>query len=353
MAQYTFGVELEMLIRPNELTESKLKPIGFFSNITRELNGDYDANREIVHKYLAFFLSHCRLPTIVRGAKVFEKQHENGNKDYSVWAVEHDPSVQESQGYYSTELVSPIFKLGLQSHKWKDEIEKIWEIIKDSHSVGKHFSASTHVHIRPAALKFSIGEVKQLCKGFLIFDRIIRETLPPESAAQGWCCNNAHKRDGDVERPEVGELIHPELARHYDRDPTWPQCHRLVRWIDDRHVAWNLQPLLQSDKRQTIEFRMGPPALSSTDTRHWIAFTACFVHFCLEFDFENVARSLGLARYRQQSVLQCVKKIFVYRKFKNKLSASAAALGLSDELRMPEYLSEHVTLTGYDTDLDS
>lgn len=94
--------------------------------------------------------------------------------------------------------------------------------------------------------------------------------------------------------------------------------HLVHNGCKDREVAWNLLPVLENDKRGTIEFRLPPQVEELVSAQYWIAFTYAFVHHCLNVNFDKV-KSFPASPLQLEEAIQNSAKELDISKFLQKL----------------------------------
>jgi hypothetical protein len=100
-----FGIELEMGLRPSAAALEKLKLYYGFDDSAQghqsitgvRYPGPRDENRALIHRYICDVLFYNGMSA---------EYHEAGKApDYTLWQIEDDPSVTESQQDYMTCIV--------------------------------------------------------------------------------------------------------------------------------------------------------------------------------------------------------------------------------------------------------
>lgn len=271
-----FGVELELVVRPKpdaiDLMEDNFQYIDSEEAHRNDMSGKRDENRR---RIVAFLREYFRLDS-------FEADvNDEGERDYTRWIVEEDPSIQEDVGpNYGIEVVSPIQDAN-NIKRWKETFDMIWAGIEkyfDIVTEPRHM-CSTHVHISPAG-GYSIDQARRVAKGVILFQNSIAEMTSAanqtnsEYAVMPDFPNELLSRVDGMDRGQLVDAMVPLIAGLAER----------------RFVAWNFMPLDDQDPRGTIEFRQAPHATTAKDVKRWILFTISFIEICLHVDFDIVQR---------------------------------------------------------------
>ncbi|KAK4249196.1 hypothetical protein C7999DRAFT_39747 [Corynascus novoguineensis] len=248
---FTFGVEIELLLKPKEGTDlyEDLKNYHFDPTIQPGPTVEKtkrDHNRNAIRQALAVALTGFNIPATMEGS------------GYRTWYVKEEGSLTEvvdarGGGYWAIEL-----NFDIQLTR----------------------GCSMHVHIAPKP-NWDASSLRNFMKAAGVFDDAIMKIMPADRKMNPWARSNFH--DG----PKAEGKVPPKMKRAFDEVPakTWKpffalfdsakmKAHLLLEWGQDRCVAWNFGPLSRCG---TVEFRRPPGVMAATDAQKWAAFAVAFV----------------------------------------------------------------------------
>ena len=151
MLKYTFGMELELLVRPKGIVLSAL-------DRSRGCEDSYEAHQDEWEKrhnnnrmeIMSIICDVLAQVEVEASVNLGDKDAEEHDKDYSVWNIEHDPSIDEKVLDPSTGLLrfSPFCKCSISqevllqsTYKLLDDVELISPILRSHEDEGEdHFS---------------------------------------------------------------------------------------------------------------------------------------------------------------------------------------------------------------------
>ncbi|KAH9908333.1 hypothetical protein F4778DRAFT_344222 [Xylariomycetidae sp. FL2044] len=275
-----FGIEMEMLVKPNDNLKNPLKRYGWNPSITpSSVNVDKHGNRKALRKALAETLTINGLPAgLIPG-------------DYDQWTVADEPSLDEKGEFWRIELVSRVMD---SSDPWNSEIDTLFDVVRDCCEILLTKGCATHVHVSPSKTResrYTVQQLHQLLKSIAAYDDAITKLMPPDRKNNEWAESNLHS-------PKTL----PAFKTAYQSVPTstWKPLFNLFDKIQEkeyihkelfksRSVSWNFANVV--DMCGTVEFRRPPGVELSEDANHWIAFTLGFVAHGLTFEWSSVLGS--------------------------------------------------------------
>tara|TARA_Y100000590_G_scaffold80185_1_gene89024 strand:- start:291 stop:1121 length:831 start_codon:yes stop_codon:yes gene_type:complete len=136
-----YGIELELVLE-----------------LPNKIRNNVDNNRKIEHfsKIMKYDLKDINI--VFSPGKDIE--------DYSQWTILEDNSLECNSDSFTLELVSPIITNKEKSFR---ELEKILTFLK-KFNVSTNETCSYHLHISPQTGPFSLTDLKQISKFFLLFE---------------------------------------------------------------------------------------------------------------------------------------------------------------------------------------
>jgi hypothetical protein len=153
-------------------------------------------------------------------------------------------------------------------------------------------SCGTHVHVSPEGrfmweYPYTLDELKCIAKAVIYYDPAVTLILPSERKACSYSRSNV--------------LENAQLKGVYNAVRTYGYGY-IFGWIDSfpdhetissvvsctKFVAWNFQNAV-SGGCGTVEFRRPPQVTTAEATKHWIAFTLCFIKGSLDCDFSQMS----------------------------------------------------------------
>ncbi|KAI9785617.1 MAG: hypothetical protein M1816_000364 [Peltula sp. TS41687] len=277
MSALTFGVELETLT----LSES----YGYNPERSADPGRGRRDNRAKIRTALADDIREANVPAVTAEAA------DAGNFD--AWIVGWDASIKETNpsnhwlGFYGVEIVSRVLSA---SGNWAEEIDMVWAALKNGFDLKMDTSCNMHIHMRRLQ-PFAISDIKLFIKSAAYFDNIISSYLPKHRRLRPWAQSNF---DGPTAVPvmrgkyrEATETGHfDQLFGHIDGFNDFRALCEI--WLAGSSHAIQFQNVV--DGCGTIEFRSPPQSRNAMDTRHWIAFSLCFLQFSLSGDLGGRTR---------------------------------------------------------------
>ncbi|KAF8870757.1 putative amidoligase, partial [Gymnopilus junonius] len=246
----TFGVEIELLVKPLPELDSFLMEKGFDRK-----------NRNLIYEGIVSVLSGVSISSKIRDPSKKEPQ------EFHNWYITYDSSISERPEFYAVELVSPIFS-STNPQEWKESVNAIWMALNANFEVSMDSSCGTHIHVGTPE-KFSFEDLKKIAKGTVYYQPAL-ETIMPQGRETKFCKANI--------------LESSSLKTAYD-DAQRIGYRSLFQWVNDlqdkqalatamspnKTVSWNFKNVIENCG--TVEFRRPPQVDSELMTRHWIAFT--------------------------------------------------------------------------------
>ncbi|PGH31963.1 hypothetical protein GX50_05228 [[Emmonsia] crescens] len=260
---FAFGIELELLLMPNEIIKDVLREHGFQGSNNATSAGK-DANRLAMCKALVGHLILADIPA----------QLNTGT--YESWTVADEPVLDEVEGYWRCEIVSRILQT---TSDWQEEIKTVLLTIRSNFNICLTSECAMHVHISPSEVTtFDTRQLKQIIKGVMYYDRALIKIMPSLHKDNPYCMPNTKYIQklktlyDDVSQnswatafnacDQSGQLIQSILFAHEFDKPQNCYCF------------WNFQNITTCG---TIEFH-GPPGVQmAADANHWVCVTLGFV----------------------------------------------------------------------------
>ncbi|KAL2017758.1 hypothetical protein VTK56DRAFT_1676 [Thermocarpiscus australiensis] len=283
----TFGVEMELLVKPKPALNQLLKE-GNFNHAVQPNHQDdaaKEANRRALRLALANVLTDAGVETKLEVAK------------YASWTVIKEASLTEvtdarGGGYWAIELVSPV--LSTQAFDWPKQFQIIFEALDMSCDILLSTGCSMHVHVGLGVNEhWPLAPRVRLVKAIAVFDEAIMRIMPADRKMNPWA--RSRFRDIDTNDPAVKpSSAEPDLKKAFDEVPTksWKPLFDIFDAIkmkqmvfrklgQARHVSMNFANV-DNEKCNTVEFRRPPGVKTATDAQKWAAFTVAFVRAAIE-----------------------------------------------------------------------
>ena len=217
--------------------------------------------------------------------------------DYSTWIVTEDTSLSgDNYDCLALELISPIiYDVGTQLLEL-DEILSFFQLF----DVHVNSTCGFHLHISQKEKPFSLNELKQISKMFIILEPIL-DSANKERISNVYCqsnCNNIYFKDLSV----------PTIINRIDHANTTKELVYVMNPLDSEHelmgeftkkelyfyseynrlqrfYKMNLTNLL--NHKQTIEIRSHRGTTNIHDILKWIEMWCFIIHFSKLFPTEN------------------------------------------------------------------
>ena len=182
---------------------------------------------------------------------------------------------------YDTSMSDKERMNGEFSRNWRQEIEKLWEVVGDRlspHAESYKF-CSTHVHISfDGYMRTPRDKAQSIIMAAIYFEDAIRGLMPrfrkdSKTGDHDYIRSNLYQeqtpqKQFDITMQEVWRRIRSTQCLEDLRDLVCSvQGHR-----SSSYYKWNVRGLSGS----TIEFRQPPPSRCAQDTIDWIDFTVAF-----------------------------------------------------------------------------
>ncbi|KIH90977.1 hypothetical protein SPBR_09043 [Sporothrix brasiliensis 5110] len=265
--QFTFGVELELYLRPKNTAEidTAKEVVGWGGDSQRK--GHYrDKIQDLVHEILTTHTFKCVLGM---------------SKDYEDWSVTEDGSLVrgEPDGYFGVELVSDVMSTDTP---WAPVIFKIYSILGSHFDIATSQLSGTHVHVRPHNVNgdvWKVDEVRAILKALCVLDQPFTAMLPPSRRDTFYTRSLLSDQNGKVNKlclfaDDVRNGRPEQLFGFLDQLETTTEAGKL---FEDRFYYVNLKALPGG----TIEFRFPPPAETAEKACHWILWVLSFARGCI------------------------------------------------------------------------
>ncbi|KAI5458293.1 hypothetical protein BGZ63DRAFT_407578 [Mariannaea sp. PMI_226] len=279
----SFGIEIELLIRPKPLPKMR-------DYLTRFGWGNQDTKKLALRRALAKLITQASIACDVT-------HHEQGGVTiYDAWTVADEPALDQPPGYYGLEFISRV--LDTTTH-WVFEISTVFRVIHQYCDILVSSGCSTHVHMSPMLpRKFTRNDVIKVMMAAAYFDDPITRMMPPDRKDNEWAKSNflPHKAVADeiwtaysqVSVRTWGHMFQvcQKAVLELKPDSMWQKIASL-QIFRDKYLAWNIKPLQDCG---TIEFRRPPGVSNAQDACHWVAFSLGFMSSALSTSLDS-ARS--------------------------------------------------------------
>ncbi|KAI8626748.1 putative amidoligase enzyme-domain-containing protein [Xylariaceae sp. FL1651] len=263
MADYHFGIEIEVLVKPHKIRNPLIE------------------KHALYYEKLAAALRN-------RGLKSQADSLQNGYskhpEHYDKWWITKDSSLGNPEHLIPMEAVSPV--LGCRAH-WEGEIDKFWAAMRAVfHMPERSPKCGSHIHIsRGQSQRFTLPQLKTIAYGIVIYEPLVLQLLMVDRAENTYCMPNTQRstrlRQCGTNWAAIAQLINSATSNEMLRD--------IMQ--DNRYVLWNFDHILPG-RSGTIEFRGGRCLRGEIRTKRWIAFTVAITHAFLSMnDITHPSRS--------------------------------------------------------------
>ncbi|EFR04945.1 hypothetical protein MGYG_07946 [Nannizzia gypsea CBS 118893] len=242
----SFGVEMELLVKPKDNLFPMLVEYGYKQNNIQRIN------RNVVHA------------VIVKKFLEEEFPMELATEDSQYicnWLVASDSSIKESSGFFGVEVITRI----LYTNKdWVEEINDFWEILNLHFEILVDPSCGTHIHVRPVE-GYTLVQLKSIAKLTTVFQPAITALIPVWRQNADWCRPNAEIVEPMQRAQQQGRrALFDWIDSIPSKDSLWEEVS------PNKIVAWNFRNA-QENGCGTVEYRQPPPVGSRNETKRWIA----------------------------------------------------------------------------------
>lgn len=182
------------------------------------------------------------------------------------------------------ELVSPIFTLEDTSH-WHLQLSDVWGVLTGPFNTTTSNQCSTHIHTSPADGAWKNGELRNVAKAVVYFERAIDALMPPARRTNIWCQSNRYNCTlRDYTMVEIFQRIDATqtaqdvagLMCAFSKHSTLGKSKGADKDFVHNTFRWNFESLVLGSKG-TIEFRQPPGSCKAVDSRSWIEFACSFL----------------------------------------------------------------------------
>ena len=297
-----FGVEIELLIRPKPALYGLINQYGY-----QESQEYYQLrkNREAVYQALAQALSQGGLET----------EMDEDKSEFLTWMIAYDGSIRESsphdgfcESIYFLRAEGPInlfsrftnfahialldgveiiSKVLTSIEEWQSELDLAWDILNENCYIRADPSCGTHVHVSPGG-RYTLDGLKCVAKAAVYYEPAITSIMPNDRKDCAWSRSNI------FESEQLGNAYDAARTSGYGCLFDWIDSFRDEETLSSiispcKHVSWNFKNAVPGGCG-TVEFRRPPQVTSAGATKHWIAFTLCFIKYSLHCDFSKMSQ---------------------------------------------------------------
>ncbi|KAI3324707.1 putative amidoligase enzyme-domain-containing protein [Xylariaceae sp. AK1471] len=279
MADYHFGVEIEVLVKPHKIRN----PLSYKHALYYEKLAAALRNRGLKAKADNLLGNYGKHP-----------------EHYDKWWITKDSSLGEHETLIPMEAVSPV--LGCRQN-WESEIDTFWAAMRAVfHMPEQSAKCGSHFHIsRGWNNKFTLSQFKTIAYGIVIYEPLIIDLLMKTRTNNEYCRpnteNSPYLRECGSNRVAIAELI--ESATNAEMLQKFMQ--------KDRYVLWNFGNIVPG-RSGTIEFRGGRCLRGEIRTKRWIAFTIAIIHALLSMNDLKHPHRISLTSWSPQAFYELVKK---------------------------------------------
>lgn len=200
----------------------------------------------------------------------------------------------------------------------KLETTQVCDTILDNFDIKQNRACGTHVHIKPKDRPYTLSELKAFVKGATLYSDATLNLVASRNLTYCQPNHNSTKL-----KDFKTNYRNAEKSGRPGKLFAWIESHHKVFHLvhnvcKDREVAWNLLPVLENDKKGTIEFRLPPQVEELVSAHYWIAFTYAFVHHCLNVNFDKI-KSFPASPLQLEEAIQNNAKELEISKFLQKL----------------------------------
>ncbi|KAK1756706.1 putative amidoligase enzyme-domain-containing protein [Echria macrotheca] len=278
MADYSFGVEIEVCAEPHTIRP----PL-----ITRHA---------LYYEKLAASLRKRHLPAKANDLRSTRRSPDN----YDAWWITRDGSIANSDPsrFLPFEAVSPILTL---RGGWEANIDTFWESFgKVFHLPKRDASCGSHIHIsRGRNKRFTLSQLKTVAFGIVMYEDLVKALLTAERQNNRFCRPNT---EGSA---QLRRCRTAAAAADLIKSVTTPSGLRDVMQ-DSRYVLWNFDNVLEG-RSGTIEFRGGRFLRGVVRTKRWIAFAVAFIHAILTMDDLKSPNYTSLESWTPQGLYKTIR----------------------------------------------
>ncbi|KAF4635696.1 hypothetical protein G7Y89_g2385 [Cudoniella acicularis] len=213
-------------------------------------------------------------------------EHKDKGESYQEWSLVQEVTIadQKKQNRWGMELVSPILDFQ-QPEIWNSHLDNVWWVLEKRLQTNTSVECSTHIHISPQTGQWTLGQLKNIAKGALYFERSIDSLLPPDRRANMWCQSNRWNKTFK------GESMATAFNWIDGVDSTWHLIFLMCSFSKNSELGqatgakqdftpnvfrWNFTPLSEVAKG-TIEFRQAPGSGNAAQSKLWVQFVAAFI----------------------------------------------------------------------------
>ncbi|KAI1267660.1 putative amidoligase [Xylariaceae sp. FL1019] len=310
-AKLSFGIEIELYIKPNAETMKKLMSREKFTYPLTEPK-QQGANRlavfDFVEEQLKEWLSNC---VTTRDGQPIKK--------FSEWSVDEDSSLEdEKEDVWGIELVSRILSTRMD---WESEVKTLFTRLQQHWEIQEPQGCATHIHVSPFDSGFTLPQVKKIMKATWLFNDAFTKTATTRKKYDDWCMPNHQVYIPDELPPEDAsdwnsfERIIQAYEEIENREGTsWEPIFKeidgtaskraaYIRMGGERQVSMNFSHLFDKQDFGTIEFRRPPGITNSEDAIYYTLFALGFFAEALEVEERNFNNS-----YQKRSNFPSVKE---------------------------------------------
>ncbi|TGJ80069.1 hypothetical protein E0Z10_g8703 [Xylaria hypoxylon] len=292
MADYYFGVEIEVRVKPHKI------------------RNPLSEKHALYYEKLAAALRN-------RGLKATADDLTGGYgkhpEHYDKWWITKDGSlgnpealmhkegrITDSEPPVPMEAVSPVLSC---RQDWEGEIDTFWTAMRVVfHMPERSTRCGSHIHLsRGWGKTFSLPQLKTIAFGIAIYEPLIVSLLMANRANNDYCKlnteNSSQLRQCGSDTWAIARLIKSATNASMLKD--------IMQ--NDRYVLWNFANIVPGSSG-TIEFRGGRCLRGEIRTKRWIAFTISLLHAFLSMDDLKHPHKVSITDWSPEGLYEAVKK---------------------------------------------
>ncbi|KAF5532982.1 swim zinc finger domain-containing protein [Fusarium mexicanum] len=256
MADYHFGIEIEVIVEPHKIrTPLSTKHALYYSKLAASL----------------------RKRGLKAKADDLQQGYNKRPEHYDKWWITKDGSLGSHTDKIPMEAVSPVLSLRANwEHNWEHEIDVFWTAMRVVfHMPDRSLLCGSHIHVSKGLNQtFSLSQVKKIAFGVVYYEGLILQLLMRERANNRYCKQNTlnstqlMRCNGNFNA--IAELIKSAKST--------TALKNIMQ--NDRYVLWNFDNIVPGSSG-TIEFRGGRCLRGEIRTKRWIAFTIALIQALL------------------------------------------------------------------------
>ncbi|KAI0481569.1 putative amidoligase enzyme-domain-containing protein [Xylaria cf. heliscus] len=279
MADYHFGVEIEVRVKPHKI------------------RNPLSEKHALYYEKLAAALRNRGLK-----ARADDLQGRYGKhpEHYDKWWITKDGSLGDPEQLIPMEAVSPVLSC---RRDWEDEIDTFWAAMRAVfHMPERSPRCGSHVHLsRGGGKRFSLSQLKTISYGIAVYEPLIVPLLMSNRVNNEYCKLNT-QNSAQLSQCRSNSWAMAQLIKSATDTETLKNIMQ-----NDRYVLWNFANIVPG-KSGTIEFRGGRCLRGEVRTKRWIAFTIAIIHAFLSMDDIRHPDHVSITSWSAAALYEAVKK---------------------------------------------